>query len=171
MEKVSRHSKYLVPLVVGQNKGKAFIILEEKMKDRVTDWKNMVLSLNGKETLIKACLQAMPLYLMSCLKLPKGLCDKLNSLTLSYWWNTGNNQRSINWISNETLQKEKKYGGLGRRCFESLNDALRMKQLWRFIKFLDLLVSRVMKERYFHNGCLLDYKPKGSDSFLWKSIL
>lgn len=27
-----------------------------------------------------------------------------------------------------------------------------------------------MKEKYFRNQSLLDYKPKASDSFLWKSL-
>lgn len=45
-----------------------------------------------------------------------------------------------------------------------------MNQLWKILKFSDLLVSRVLKNKYFQNLGLLNYKSKGSDSFLWKSL-
>lgn len=99
------------------------------MEDTTSDWKNVVLSWNWKANLVKACLQAMPLYSMSCFKLPKGLCNKLTSLALNYWWDNGDKERSIHWINKETLQKDRKEGCLGFRSFDCLNDALLMKQL------------------------------------------
>lgn len=88
MPKVSKHSKYLgLPLLISQNKSDIFRSLEDKMKEKITDWKNITLSWNGKESLVKACLQAMPIYTMTCFKIPKGLCSKLSILSLNFWWN------------------------------------------------------------------------------------
>lgn len=99
MPKVSQHTKYLgFPLLISQNKGDVFRSLEDKMKEKIIDWKNVTLSWNGKEALVKACLQAMPIYAMSSFKIPKGLCRKLTSLSLSFWWNNVTNDRSIHWI-------------------------------------------------------------------------
>lgn len=72
---VKAHSIYLgMPLVVGQNRKETFRSLEEKMERKVQDWKNRNLSWAGREILIKACLQPIPLYMMSCFRLPKILC-------------------------------------------------------------------------------------------------
>lgn len=171
MHKVSRHTKYLgLPLVVRQNKSEVYRSLEDKIEAKIMDWKNIALSWNGKETLIKACPQAMPIYSMSCFRIPKGICDNLTSLTLNFWWNNGKSERRIHWIDRQTLQKDKNTGCIGFRCFECMNQALLMKQLWRFTKMPDLLVSKVVRKKYLCNRGLLEYKSKCSDSFMWKSF-
>ena len=56
------------------------------MWNKVKGWMEKVLSVGGKEVLIKSVAQAVPVYSMSCLKLLCGLCEHLNSLIRKFWW-------------------------------------------------------------------------------------
>ncbi|KAL9677306.1 hypothetical protein QQ045_005534 [Rhodiola kirilowii] len=157
MKTVAKHSKYLgLPLFMGQSKVEVFKWLEEKMAKQVQDWKAILLSSAGKETLIKACLQALPLYAMNCFTEPKTLCDKFLSLAMRFWWGSNLKDKGIHWVSRECMLKEKEKGGMSFRCFEAMNIAMLMKQLWRFIKYPEQLMSRVYKEKYFKFGLLVN---------------
>lgn len=59
--------------------------MEKKMKN----WKTKFLSQAGKEVLLKSRIQALPVYTMSCFKLPKGLCQELTKLMARFWWSNG----------------------------------------------------------------------------------
>lgn len=53
MNNVPSHTNYLgLLLVVGKNKEEAFVVLEDKMEKKVTDWKNLIYSWKRKETMI-----------------------------------------------------------------------------------------------------------------------
>ncbi|KAL9661961.1 hypothetical protein QQ045_026789 [Rhodiola kirilowii] len=142
MKAVQKHSKYLgLPLVMGQNRVEVFKFLEDKMSKKVQDCKAILLSGAGKETLIISCLQAIPLFTMTCLKVPKALCKKFRMLSVNYWWASNAKDRGIHWLRRDIMQMEKEKGGLGFRDYEAINAAMLMKQLWKFISHPDQLVS------------------------------
>ena len=63
----SKHSKYLsLPSFIGRSKKQVFSILKEQVGQKLTGWKGKLLSMGGKEILIKAEAQAIPTYTMSC---------------------------------------------------------------------------------------------------------
>lgn len=87
MNPVEVHSKYLgSPMMVEQNRSEIFRNIEEKMVRRVQDWKNRLPSWAGRETLVKACLQSIPLYSMGCFRLPRGLCNWSTDMGIIFWW-------------------------------------------------------------------------------------
>ena len=55
----------------------------------------------------------------------------------------------MHWIGWEKLSKVKQSGGLGFRDLESFNQAFLAKQLWRILTRPNLLVSKILKARYF----------------------
>lgn len=61
--------------------------VKERMKVKFSSWFSRMLSQRGKEVLIKFVAMGMPVYAMSCFKLPKTTCDNLNSAMFSFWWN------------------------------------------------------------------------------------
>lgn len=67
------------------NKGK-FQTLQEKLWKRIIMWGDNFLSNGGKEVMLKAVLQAIPVYVMSIFQLPDSVCDDLNKITCNFWW-------------------------------------------------------------------------------------
>lgn len=73
-------SKYLgLPSFWGRSKAEAYEFLIERVLSKLQGWKQKLLSQAGKETLIKAVVQAIPAYVMACFVFPKNFCTKLNS--------------------------------------------------------------------------------------------
>ncbi|XP_062005847.1 uncharacterized protein LOC133723027 [Rosa rugosa] len=97
---VKEHDKYLgLPLRVGKSKTEIFAYLKEKLSKKLISWKSKILSSVGKEILIKAVAQTMPLYAMNCYLLPKGLCDDIHQLCASFFWGNTEEKKKIHWRS------------------------------------------------------------------------
>ena len=82
-----RQGKYLgLSTVIGKSKNQVFAKIKERVKRKLLRWKEKLLSMGGKEILIKAVMQANPTYTMSCFLLPKGLCEDLERMERNFWW-------------------------------------------------------------------------------------
>ena len=72
----SRHTKYLgLPSIIGQSKKQIFAEIKEKVGKKLAGWKGKLLSLGGKEILIKVVAQAIPSYTMSYFLFLMSLCE------------------------------------------------------------------------------------------------
>ena len=77
--------KYLgLSMVGGKNKVNTFKDLREQIAKRITSWKEKFISKVGREVLIKLVAQAIPTYSMSLFKLPRVLCNDINSILAKY---------------------------------------------------------------------------------------
>ena len=88
--------KYLgLPMVSGKSKVNTFKDLQEKITRRVFGWKEKLISKAGREILIKTVAQALLTYYMSIFKIPKTLCDTINSTMAKYWWGQTKKEKKI----------------------------------------------------------------------------
>jgi hypothetical protein len=127
--------------------------------------------MDGKGTLIKSVLQAVPTYPMGCFQLSKKTCSKLTSIATGFWWGSADGRRKVPWISWDRMCMAKSKGGLGFRNYAIFNQALLAKQSWRMITNPSSLCSRVLTARYLKDGDVLTASAPKSGSFTWKSIL
>jgi hypothetical protein len=96
----SLNEKHLgMPSDVGRSVNGAFNYLRDRVWKHVQGWLESLLSCGGKEILIKSVTQAIPIYSMSCFKLPRGLCHHINGLLRKFWWGSRDGNRKTCWVS------------------------------------------------------------------------
>ena len=169
---IRQHEKYLgLPPMVGRGKKKDFNRIKDQVGRRIAGWKGKLLSMVGKEILIKAMAQATPTYTMSCFKIPDALCKELNSMVRNFWWGQKENERKMAWISWEKMCQRKAEGRLGFRDLKAFNLALLAKQGWRIIQNPNSLLHRVLKAKYFKSTSFLEAQVGNSPSYTWRSLM
>ena len=81
----SWHNRYLgLPSIIGKSKSQVFAEVKDRVAKKLANWKGKFLSIGGREILIKAVVQAVPTYTISCFQLPKTLCQDLESMIRSF---------------------------------------------------------------------------------------
>lgn len=70
--------KYLdIPMFWGRFKRVALAYIKERVLKKIEGWKQCILSLAGKEVLIKVMATAVPTYPMMCFLFPKATCSDI----------------------------------------------------------------------------------------------
>ncbi|CAI8600152.1 unnamed protein product [Vicia faba] len=81
LKMVQSHSKYMgLPMLFGRSKKEVFTLVVERVWKKLKGWNEGFLSRARKGVLIKAVVQAIPTYVMSCFKLPGGICHEIEAL-------------------------------------------------------------------------------------------
>jgi hypothetical protein len=166
------NEKYLgMPTDVGKSVNGVFKYLKDRVWKRVQGWIEMILSMAGKEVLIKSVAQALPTYSMGCFKLPRGLCEHIDKLLRQFWWGAKEGKRKTAWVSWNDMTQPKYMGGLGFRKMELFNLALLAKQGWRLIQEPLSLSAQILKAVYYPNDDFLSAQLGTRPSRIWRSIL
>ena len=96
----SKHNKYLrLPSIIWKSKSQVFAEIEDRVAKKLASWKGKLLSIGGREILIKAVAQAVPTYTMSCFQLPKNLFKDLENMKRIFWWGQKDEENKISWVS------------------------------------------------------------------------
>ncbi|XP_057787364.1 uncharacterized protein LOC131004671 [Salvia miltiorrhiza] len=169
---IEQGGRYLgIPSTVGRSKTEIFQMLVDRTRKKSKDWKRRFLSSVGKVVLIKAVLQAIPSYLMSCFVIPEQICQNLNGIAARFFWGQKQEERRIHWKSWKSLCVPKKEWGLGFRDLSLFNRAMLAKQVWRIIQNDSSLLARSLKARYFPRTDILLASRAHNPSYIWTSLL
>jgi hypothetical protein len=141
--------KYLgLPAIVGADISDCFLHFVERIIQRINGWKEKQLSIGGKEILLKAVAQAIPVYAMSVFQIPKGVCKKMMDAISQFWWGDDENSNKMLGLLGGSYVIQKNEGGMGFRDFHSFNLAMLAKQSWRLITEPTSLCARVLRAKY-----------------------
>ena len=86
-----------------------------------------MLSGMGRIVLVQSVLNSIPIHMLACMNIPKGIMSKLNSLIADFVWSSKLDSRKRHWVSFDNISKPKFEGGLGIRSFGELQSAFRIK--------------------------------------------
>ncbi|KAL0370780.1 UNVERIFIED_CONTAM: putative ribonuclease H protein [Sesamum angustifolium] len=135
-------TKYLgLPFLIRRNKREIFSNIRERVWQQIGRWKEKLLSQG-----------------------------EIEGIPSDYFWNNSD-KKKIHWISWDKMCRSKKDRGMGFRKLHAFNLAMLTKQGWRILNNPDLLVSQILKARYFPNDEFLNAKKRSNISFTWRSIL
>lgn len=86
-----------VPSEFSRNKSKKFGPILHKIGKVLQSWKRSLFSVAGKEILIKAVGLAIPSYIMSVFKTPKGVCEEIMRKYANFWWGSSAEKKKLHW--------------------------------------------------------------------------
>lgn len=125
----------------------------------------------GRPVMIKSILQALPLHVMSCLKIPQSIFSLLKKNIKKFYWGGTHMNKKIHWVSWTHLCDKKAEGGLGLRKFDPFNQALLAKQGWNILTTLESLLAQLFNALYFPNTSFLQAEMGSRASPYWKWLL
>eukprot|EP00253_Pinus_taeda_P008885 PITA_08885 len=99
----------------------------DKLTNRMENWTFRTLNFAGRIVLVKSVLQAIPIYPLSIMAVPQGVCIKIREVLRKFIWGGSSNQKKWALASWKHLIKHKEEGGLGLRDPSNLNKILGAK--------------------------------------------
>ena len=121
--------------------------------------------------MIRSIMLALPTYVMFTFLLPLKICENLASAIAQFWWSSNPPKRGIHWAKWEKVCLPKEESEIGFHMIHEFNLALLTKQLWRLVQFLDSLVVRVLRGRYYRLSSPLRVDTATNSSYVWTSII
>lgn len=115
------YERYLgLPSFIGCSKYWCFWWIKDKLWQRVSSWCNNMLSQAGREVLMKAVLQVIPVFTITIFSIPQVLCRELDSPMAWLWWEVTERSKKVYWISWKKMVSPKHPGGLCSRTYNVL---------------------------------------------------
>lgn len=166
------HDLYLdLPTFSLRTKWIQFGYLRDRVAKKLDNWKARFFSDGGLEILIKAVIQAIPTYAMSCFRIPSSINHEIEALCANFWWGYSANGKKLHWKAWSKLKDNKEDGGLAFRDLSLFNKALLAKKIWRIIENPSSLLARFLKARYFKHMDIMEAPLGSNPSYIWRSLI
>ncbi|KAK2654860.1 hypothetical protein Ddye_014716 [Dipteronia dyeriana] len=105
------HATYLgLPCLTRRSKRVMFDHVKQRVWNKLQSWSHRFFSLGGREVLLKAVIQSIPVYTMNLFRLPASLITDIHRMRAKFWWGGSGNKRKMHWCFWENLCKAKDEG-------------------------------------------------------------
>ena len=125
--------------------------------------------------LVKAVLEANPVYWMSLLWIPKGILEKARPICLHFLWSGKKEAAVTPWVKLDKIARPKSLGGWGLKNIFLFVETLAAKGGWCLIH-ADNLWTRVIHAKYIAPDSILEWirnpmKSHRGGSVIWKAVI
>eukprot|EP00253_Pinus_taeda_P003262 PITA_03262 len=133
------------------------------------------LSRAGRLVLIKAVIEATPVYWMTLAWIPRGILNRLQKICARFLWKGHHTGKQFAWVRWATIAKPKRWDGWGIKNLDLFAKALAAKLGWSLLT-TDSLWSHVAQAKYIKPLHLMDWFclqhiPGRNTSNIWKAVL
>ncbi|GKD91172.1 RNA-directed DNA polymerase, eukaryota, reverse transcriptase zinc-binding domain protein [Tanacetum coccineum] len=145
--------------------------LIDRVKAKVNNWMNKMLSYAGRLQLVSSILSSMQVYWASVFILPKSVIKDIDKLLKGFLWCQGEISRGKAKIAWKQVCKTKEEGGL---CIKNLclwNEVLMSKHLWNVVTMKDSVWVRWINDVRLKGNSIWKIGCDKNTSSGWKSIL
>ena len=123
-------------------------LILERMEKKLSGWKRLYLSKDGRLTLLKSTLPSLPTYYLSLFTIPKVVATRLEHIQRNFLWGSIVECFKFPLVAWEKVCLPHELGGLGVQKFAPFNQALLRKWLWRYDHESSHLWRRVIAMKY-----------------------
>eukprot|EP00253_Pinus_taeda_P029159 PITA_29159 len=145
-----------------------------KVEKRLQVWYHRYLSRAGRLILIKAVIEATPVYWMALTWIPKGILNRLQHICSRFLWAGQQPGRLFAWVKWDTIAKPKCWGGWGIKKLDLFAKALVEKLGWQLLTS-ESLWTRVAYAKYINPLNVLDWfcsqQKSHNVSIIWKAVI
>ncbi|GJY37651.1 hypothetical protein Tco_0424015 [Tanacetum coccineum] len=166
--------KYLgVPLISSRLCKSYCSPLVDKVKMRLSNWKNKTLSFAGRLQLIKFVIGSLQVYWPSVFILPKFISNEIEKLMRGFLWCHGKSPKGKAKVKWKDVCCLKDQGGLGIKSLHVWNVALMSKHIWNIVSKKDSLrvkwvnFYRLIDRRDVLREHIVSKIRNGDDTSVW----
>ncbi|GAU48468.1 hypothetical protein TSUD_324180 [Trifolium subterraneum] len=138
-----------VPIFKGRPKAIYFYLIADKIKAKLSAWKDSLVSIAGRAQLVKSVIQSMLIYSISVYSWPVSLLKSIETWSRNFIWSGDINKRKLVTMAWKKVCVPYVEGGLAIRSLRSLNEASNLKLCWELLKsnedWAKLFISRVVR--------------------------
>ena len=138
-------------------------------------WSHKWLSRAGRLVLVKAVLEAIPVYWMSLTWIPKGILESIRRICFRFLWSGKKEEQVTPWVNWKRIVVPKGLGGWGLKNIFLFTKDLAAKGGWRLVKTTSLW-TRVIKQKYLPEESIEAWirnprKSHSGGSMIWKAVV
>src|SRR6266540_1383109 len=144
--------------------------VERRVQGKLGCWKGKMLSYGDRLTLINYVLTSLPMFMLSFLEIPKGVCKRLDSYRSRFFWQSDENKRKYPLIKWSIVCRPKDQGGLGIEALEIKNMCLLSKWLYKLLNE-EGVWQQILQNKYLNDKSLSQVEAEPTDSPFWKGLM
>lgn len=126
--------------------------IEDRVEKKMSGWKGSLLSMGDRLILVETCLSNAPSYMMSLLRIPKGVKKKLDFFRARLLWQEDKGKKKYHLVNWDEICQPKDQGGLGVTDLDVKNISLLCKWLWKLENeegdWQEVIRSKYVKKRF-----------------------
>ncbi|GJT73659.1 RNA-directed DNA polymerase, eukaryota, reverse transcriptase zinc-binding domain protein [Tanacetum coccineum] len=145
--------------------------LVDKVRHKLSDWKNKSLSYARRAQLIASVFGSMQVYWGYVFLLLKSVINEIEKMFKKFLWNSEESCKGKSKVAWMDLCKPKDQGGLGFKSLELWNKTLLVKHLWNVASRKESLWVKWINVVKLKKRSVWDITDDSKDSWGWKCLL